>query len=218
MSDKKQHYAPLPAQDDAPPPAYEAATAAGGGPGLAQLAGHTAAVYAAQPRAAPPMQISAHRNPKALPVGFDGRREWSHGLCGWYQTPGLAAEAACCPCLVYNSNRERLVHLTQTGQPAPSPSRLGVWCCLYSLAPQLAGIGQVALQCVARFHTRQRYGVRGNAVEDVLVGAFCTTCSLVQEARELDAEEQALRAASAGEGSALAEGSYRDEVEVFARA
>ncbi|GAA6047714.1 hypothetical protein JCM3770_001741 [Rhodotorula araucariae] len=216
MSDKKQYYTPLATADDAPPPAYEAATAAPGGPDRARLAGRTAAICATQPRAAAPMQISVHRNPKSLPVGLDGRREWSHGLCGWFQTPGLAAEAACCPCMVYNSNRERLVHLSQTGQPAPAPSRIGLWCGLYALAPQLAGIGQVALQCVARFHTRQRYAVRGNAVEDVLVGAFCATCSLVQEARELDAEEQALRA---GAGDVAApEGYYRDEVDVLAHA
>lgn len=75
----------------------------------------------------------------------------------------------------------------------PAPQHVGLWCGLYALAPQLAGIGQAALQCVARFQTRQRYGIRGNVVEDTLIGTFCTTCSLVQEARELDDEEEALR-------------------------
>ncbi|TNY23360.1 PLAC8 family-domain-containing protein [Rhodotorula diobovata] len=211
MTASKQQYQPLNTTEDAPPPAYEAAVKAD----LAQLAGRATppfpVVQAAQPRATAPMRVSGARNPKQVPVGLDGKREWSHGLCACLETPGLTAEAMCCPCLVFNANRERLVHLTQTGEPHPAPSRLGLWCCLYSLAPQLAGIGQVALQCVARFHTRQRYAVRGNAVEDVLVGAFCSTCTLVQEAREIEAEEEALRAGAGAEPARPSEGYYRDE-------
>lgn len=76
---------------------------------------------------------------------------------------------------------------------APAAQHIGLWCGLYALAPQLAGIGQAAMQCVSRFQTRQRYSIRGNFVEDTLIGTFCTTCSLVQEARELEDEEEALR-------------------------
>lgn len=118
--------------------------------------------------------------------------------------------------MLYNHNRVRLTHLAQSGERAssphfrvasranslprdgtpadPSPSFCGLSCLLYALAPQVAGIGQAALQCVARFQTRNRYAIRGNAVEDVLVGAFCAPCSLVQESREIEDEEQALRA------------------------
>ncbi|GAA5941826.1 hypothetical protein JCM3775_004776 [Rhodotorula graminis] len=208
MTDSK-HYEPVAATDDAAPPAYEAATQGTLPADLALLSTRATPVKAVQPSATPQMRLHGPRNPLAVPVGLDGKRDWSHGLCAWYERPALTAEAMCCPCLVFNHNRERLVHLTQTGEPHPDPSRLGLWTCLYALAPQLGGIGQVALQCVARFHTRQRYAVRGNAVEDVLVGAFCTTCSLVQESRELEGEEQALRAE--GGGAVAPQQYYRDE-------
>ena len=71
----------------------------------------------------PQMRLDGPRNSLAVPVGLDGKRDWSHGLCAWYERPALAAEAACCPCLVFNQNRERLVHLTQTGERASLSSR-----------------------------------------------------------------------------------------------
>lgn len=139
MTASKQQYQPLNTTEDAPPPAYEAAVKAD----LAQLAGRATppfpVVQAAQPvrgvpalhreallivlsqRATAPMRVSGARNPKQVPVGLDGKREWSHGLCACLETPGLTAEAMCCPCLVFNANRERLVHLTQTGERASPP-------------------------------------------------------------------------------------------------
>ncbi|GAA6012582.1 hypothetical protein JCM10207_009047 [Rhodosporidiobolus poonsookiae] len=199
--DKKTPYVPLATSDDAPPPAYAATNDA------EALAARTA-VLAQQPTALPQMRIGGARNPLSKDIGFDGKRQWSHSLCSWYETPGLTAGACCCPCMVYSSNRSRITHLTQSGQPDPSPQNVGLWCGLYALSPQLFGVGQIALQAFSRFQTRQRYGVRGNPVEDVLVGAFCTTCSLVQEYREIDAEEQALR-----EGGPAPETFYRDEEE-----
>lgn len=82
-------------------------------------------------------------------------------------------------------------------------------------------------QGFSRFQTRERYGIRGSPVEDVLIGAlqavatsaldahhfdfptgaFCTTCSLVQESREIEEEEIAL------EQGVAPEIFYRDEEE-----
>lgn len=70
---------------------------------------------------------------------------------------------------------------------------LGLHCALYSIAPQFLGIGSVILQCFARTQTRQRYAVRGSCAEDLMVSAFCTICGLVQEAREIGDEEDALK-------------------------
>ncbi|BGP19042.1 hypothetical protein JCM10213_009248 [Rhodosporidiobolus nylandii] len=202
---KKDLYAPLSTSRDAPPPSYAAALSAGD---AEQLQTRTARLAAQQPAPVPQMSIGGSRNPKSQTIGLDGKRHWNHSLCSCHETPGLTLGALCCPCMVYSSNRSRLHHLAQEGQPNPSPQSCGLWCCLYSLSPQLFGVGQVALQCFARMQTRQRYGVRGNVVEDVLVGAFCSTCSLVQEYREIEDEEMALR-----EGGPAPETFYRDEEE-----
>ncbi|GAA6035053.1 hypothetical protein JCM8097_002163 [Rhodosporidiobolus ruineniae] len=212
--DSKAAYTPLSASDDAPPPAYDAALAA---PDSHLLASRNTALRAQQPTAVPQMVVGGPRNSKAQRIGDDGKREFNHGLCSWYETPGTTAAAACCPCVVFSRNRSRLTHLTQTGEALDSPSNVSPWCCLYALAPQFFGIGQVALQCLARMQTRQRYGVRGNVVEDVLVSAFCTTCTLVQESRELSDEELFLRNQ---EGLQVVEPEvfYRDEEEAIAPA
>ncbi|BGO97121.1 PLAC8 family-domain containing protein [Rhodotorula toruloides] len=206
MVDKKQHgYQQLSQAEHDAPPTYDDAVS---------LVARTGGMVVSQPLATPQMSIAGARNPKGQPVGFDGQRDWNHGLCDCLERPGLTVGACCCPCMVYNHNRTRLTHLYQSGQPAPSPSYCGLSCLLYALAPQVAGIGQMALQCMARFQTRNRYALRGNAVEDVLVGAFCAPCSLVQESREIEDEEQALRAGVLGADvpPPAVEGAYRDEV------
>jgi Cys-rich protein (TIGR01571 family) len=40
---------------------------------------------------------------------------------------------------------------------------------------------------------RIRYGIRGDAVTDCLISAFCRPCALTQERREMDLEEGSLR-------------------------
>ncbi|GAA5954610.1 hypothetical protein JCM8115_004641 [Rhodotorula mucilaginosa] len=187
--DDKKDYQLLATEESAPPPAYEAASSSS----TSDVPDTRNALLRAQPTAVPRMTVGGARNAKSQPVGLDGLRDWNHQLCSCHETPGLTAAACLCPCMVFSANRSRLTHLSATGQPTASPQHVGLWCGLYALAPQLAGIGQAALQCVSRFQTRQRYGIRGNFVEDTLIGTFCTTCSLVQEARELEDEEEALR-------------------------
>ncbi|GAA5893377.1 hypothetical protein JCM5296_004860 [Sporobolomyces johnsonii] len=204
MAMDKKKYSPLPESEETPPPAYETAQAE-----LSQLTSRTATVE--QPIPMPQMRIGGSRNPKSLEVGLDGKRRWTHSLLSCHERPALTAGAFCCPCVVYSSNHSRLTHLTHSGQPDPSPQHIGLWCCLYSLSPQIFGVGQIAMQCFARFQTRSRYGIRGSPVHDVLVSAFCPTCSLVQESREIEEEEQALRA-----GGPAPETFYRDEEEAVA--
>ena len=132
----------------------------------------------------------------------------------------LALNAICCPCIVYSTNRDKLQHLTAHGEREPShaissrlsppqtdcplsalanpaPQRVGLWCCLYALAPQATfGIGQVSycrslpkrttspdatrlssqvvLQCFSRLQTRQRFSIRGDIVQDALIGTACS--------------------------------------------
>ncbi|ORY90636.1 PLAC8 family-domain-containing protein [Leucosporidium creatinivorum] len=179
------------------PPAYEVEES---------LVARTATL--AQPTATPQMSIGGTRNPKSLPVGLDGKRSFNHHLCACHERPMLTLAACCCPCSIWASNHTRLTHLAKSGEPNPSPERVGLFCCLYAVSPNLLGIGQVVMQCFSRFQTRERYAIRGSPVEDVLIGAFFPTCSLVQESREIEEEEQALR-----EGGAAPETFYRDEEE-----
>ncbi|GAA5867699.1 hypothetical protein JCM3774_003381 [Rhodotorula dairenensis] len=195
QGDKKDYHLLATEDAAAPPPSYEAASAS------TSTDVPDTTVLRAQPTAARPMTVGGARNAKSQPVGLDGLRDWNHQLCSCHERPALTAAACLCPCMVYSANRSRLTHLSATGQPVPAPQHIGLWCGLYALAPQLAGIGQAAMQCVSRFQTRQRYGIRGNFVEDTLIGTFCTTCSLVQEARELDDEEEALRQAGPPPGT-----------------
>ncbi|GAA5998110.1 PLAC8 family protein [Rhodotorula paludigena] len=210
MVDHKQHYEPLSTVEEPAPPAYEAAPPVEDAE-RAHLQQRTQALAAQQPLARPQMTVRGV-NPKNVPVGLDGKRDFTHGLCEWYEAPGLTVASLACPCMVFSANRDRLAHLSQTGTPHPAPLPVGLWCGLYALAPHLAGLGQAALQCMARFQTRERYGVRGNIAEDALIGAFCLPCSLVQESRELSAEEQVLRAELEGEGAVALAGS-EDESE-----
>ena len=111
------------------------------------------------------------------------------------------------------------------------------------------------MQCFSRYQTRARYSIRGNEVQDAVIGklrnshsllrdfhsrnlqvhslrpvrtnwhwtpildaaaALCTSCSLVQESREIEEEEQALRSAVSRSTIAILEPLYRDEEEQVA--
>ncbi|SCV72556.1 BQ2448_4093 [Microbotryum intermedium] len=180
------------------PPSYEAS----------ELGDRAAVIMAEQLRPMTQMTIGGARNSKSVAVGLDGQRAWSHGLCACHERPGLSLAAFCCPCSVWATNHSKINHLAETGMPDPSPERVGLWCALYAVSPNFLGIGQVLMQTVSRFQTRERYGVRGNVIEDTLIGAFLPCCSLVQEYRELEAEEAALT-----ETSAAPETYFRDEEE-----
>ncbi|GAA5851061.1 hypothetical protein JCM3766R1_004165 [Sporobolomyces carnicolor] len=196
--DKNMGYTALPV-DDAPP-AYDE-----------QLASTSAfRRVAQQPMPTPQMSMAGARNPKSLEIGLDGKREWNHSLFGCLDRPGLTFAACFCPCMVYSENQHRRIALTTTGEPLPSSTRpVSLWCGIYALAPQLFGVGQIFLQCFSRSEIRARYGIRGNEIEDAVVSALCPSCSLVQEYREIEAEEQVLRGAGA-RGPELV---FRDEEE-----
>jgi hypothetical protein len=41
---------------------------------------------------------------------------------------------------------------------------------------------------------RERYGIRGNVIKDVLASLCCTPCALTQERREVEMEEASFQA------------------------
>ncbi|KAK4056267.1 hypothetical protein OIO90_002710 [Microbotryomycetes sp. JL221] len=160
----------------APPPSYDDAQRA----------------TTSQPTVNPGMSVmNAIRNPNNLEIGLDGRREWSNHICACHERPGLTLAACCCPCSVWASNHSRTRALDQTGQPTNSPEHVGTFCCMYLIMQQLTGVGHIAMQSFSRFKHRERYSIRGSILEDALWPIFCQPCALVQESREIEAEEQA---------------------------
>ncbi|KAK4049452.1 hypothetical protein OIV83_004185 [Microbotryomycetes sp. JL201] len=184
--DQKDH---LPTEQDVSPPSYdETQTTA-----LLEDKRCAARPVSSQPTLAPAMTINAAtRNPLNLKVGLDGKREWSNHICACHERPMLTLAACCCPCSVWAANHSRTKALDKTGQPIKSPEYVGTFCCMYVVMQQITGIGHIAMQSFSRFKNRERYAIRGSALEDALWPIFCQPCALVQEAREIEGEEQAV--------------------------
>jgi Cys-rich protein (TIGR01571 family) len=49
------------------------------------------------------------------------------------------------------------------------------------------------IQIRQREEMRERYGIRGSAVNDCCVAAWCRPCALVQERREIELEERSFQ-------------------------
>lgn len=75
-----------------------------------------------------------------------GQRDFNHGLCSFYERPALFAAAVCCPCSVWATNYTRMTHLSRMGEPNPKPERVGLFCALYALSPNILGVGQIVMQ------------------------------------------------------------------------
>ncbi|KAG2003028.1 hypothetical protein CC2G_003661 [Coprinopsis cinerea AmutBmut pab1-1] len=137
-----------------------------------------------------------NRNARNLPVGPDGR-EWSNGLFSCCNKPGTCFVATCFPCFTYQNVRSRYRHLNERGQADPSGgSSCGSDCCIHAI---LLGLGlSCFLQMVNRKDIRGRYNIRGGGCGDCCTAYWCGPCELVQEAQELELEEQSMGHAYAG--------------------
>ena len=93
-----------------------------------------------------PMKVGGNKNANNVPVGPDGKRDWSFGLFDCFSRCQLCTfwnrsakfgpptfrdtdrlplstagcHSTCCPCVVYSKNRQRLRHLQQHGTPHPT--------------------------------------------------------------------------------------------------
>lgn len=87
------------------------------------------------------MQVNGgNRNAAGKPLNSNGKRDWSHGLCGCFEACGtctlfnlvwllsstveylfIFTPSVCfacfCPCIVHGKNKQRLSYLTEHGQP-----------------------------------------------------------------------------------------------------
>ncbi|KAI9450097.1 PLAC8 family-domain-containing protein [Lactarius psammicola] len=141
-----------------------------------------------QPQATAPMGAGGNRNALNREVGVDGQRDWSFDLFDCTSKCGLCCWAAWCPCVVYGKNKQRLQHLQSRGTPLPGGGeRYNDSCYIYGCLtiPRYAWI----LQIGTRADIRSRYGIRGGTVGDCLTSWCCHSCSLTQERREIELEE-----------------------------
>ena len=116
-----------------------------------------------------------------------------------------------CPCVVYSKNRQRIRSLQTQGTPlANGGETYDSHCCIYggfditgySWIMQVClgertfhkmGIQQIVpLQIRTREEVRERYGIRGDAIGDCFASWCCRPCTLTQECREIELEENSL--------------------------
>jgi len=99
-----------------------------------------------------------------------------------------------CPCVVWGQNKTRLEYLEKTGMPHPDGGEsFGNDCKIHGLLTICGGWGWI-LQIGTRASTRDRYHIEGSPFKDCFSAWCCHACELTQESRELEIEEQSLRA------------------------
>ncbi|KAJ7587033.1 PLAC8 family-domain-containing protein [Mycena floridula] len=130
-----------------------------------------------------------NRNPKNLPFGEDGTREWSSGLFDCFDDAGTCFTAWCCPCIVYGQNKQRLDHLAMKGYPDPEHGGCCTGDCMIHALASCCGFGCI-LACANRGSIRARYRIQGGSFGDFFSAWCCAPCELTQESQELLLEER----------------------------
>ncbi|KAH9993551.1 PLAC8-domain-containing protein [Russula vinacea] len=142
-----------------------------------------------QPQDTAPMQVlGGNKNANNCPIGDDEKRDWSFGLLDCSSRCDLYCQAVWCPCVVYSKNRQRMRHLQQHGAPLPGGGEtFDKQCCIYAalIIPCYAWLMLKHSRDIAR----ERYGIRADAYGNCLTAYFCRPCSLTQERREIELEE-----------------------------
>ncbi|KAF7314365.1 hypothetical protein MKEN_00909200 [Mycena kentingensis (nom. inval.)] len=147
--------------------------------------------YTQQPHATKPMSAGGNRNAMNLPM-VDGQREWSHGVFDCLADPLTCVVSWFLPCVTYGRNRARYNALEQNGTVSNDPMEgvISNETIMYGVA-QCFGCGGL-IGMGGRAQTRGRYSIKGDGATDCLLACCCAPCSLTQESRELELEEQSL--------------------------
>jgi len=95
---------------------------------------------------------------------------WQNGIFGCCSDIGQCCFAYFCPCIVAGKNAEAM----------------GENCCLYGFLSTLGCIG-LFTQSTIRQKIRERYGIEGSFINDIMCYCCCPLCALVQEANEIKA-------------------------------
>ncbi|KAJ6557711.1 PLAC8 family-domain-containing protein [Mycena capillaripes] len=144
------------------------------------------------------MQVApgGSRNFKNMAI-IDGEREWSNDVFDCFSDPLTCIVAWFVPCIVYGHNRARFLALESytpwTGSSAVTASSpLSADC-----VAQCFGCGGI-VGMMGRRQTRTRYGIHGSGGDDCIMSCCCAPCTLTQESREIELEEQSLGHPGAG--------------------
>ncbi|KAF8263297.1 hypothetical protein EI94DRAFT_1741268 [Lactarius quietus] len=93
------------------------------------------------------MAAGGNRNLLNRELGVDRQRDWSFGLFDCTDECGLFCWSACCPCVVYSKNKQRLRHLQDHGTPLPGGGeRYTAECSIYGCL-KLTGYGWILQVC-----------------------------------------------------------------------
>ncbi|KAJ7863121.1 PLAC8-domain-containing protein [Mycena olivaceomarginata] len=146
--------------------------------------------YNQQPRATQPMQAGGSRNANNLPL-VDGQREWSHGVFDCLADPLTCVVSWFLPCVSYGRNRAE-------GAVSKDPMEgvISNESIIYGVAHCFGAGGLIGMG--GRAQTRGRYSIQGDGATDCLLSCCCAPCSLTQESREIELEEQSLGHPGAG--------------------
>jgi len=128
-------------------------------------------------------------------VGVDGR-DWSFGLFDCFSECDLYIWAVLCPCVVYSKSNQRLQHLRDRGTPLPGGGeRYTTDCCVHGtlMVAGVAWILQIGTTVGTRSDIRSRYSIRGDTIGDCVTSWIFHSCSLTQERREIELEENSFR-------------------------
>ncbi|KAI9430035.1 PLAC8 family-domain-containing protein [Lactarius indigo] len=126
------------------------------------------------------MAAGGNRNALNREVAVDGQRDWSFGLFDCTSECGLCCWATWCPCVVHSKNKQRFRHLQIRGTPLPGGGE--------RFNDTLESLNQ-GVQIDTRTNIRARYSIRGGYINDTFTTWCCRSCSLTQERREIELEE-----------------------------
>ncbi|KAJ7784566.1 PLAC8-domain-containing protein [Mycena metata] len=152
--------------------------------------------YNQQPHATQPMQTGGSRNANNLPF-VDGEREWSNGVFDCLSDPLTCVVSWFFPCVSYGRNRARYQALEQGAvSKDPMEGIISNESIIYGVAHCFGCGGFIGMG--GRGLTRGRYSIRGDTATDFALACCCGPCSLTQESREIELEEQSLGHPGAG--------------------
>ncbi|KAJ7780666.1 PLAC8-domain-containing protein [Mycena maculata] len=152
--------------------------------------------YNQQPRATQPMQAGGSRNANNLPM-VDGQREWSYGVFDCLSDPLTCVVSWFFPCVSYGRNHARYMAL-ENGAVSKDPVEgiISNESIIYGVAACFGCGGIIGMG--GRQLTRSRYSIQGDNASDFLLACCCAPCSLTQQSREIELEEQSLGHPGAG--------------------
>ncbi|KAJ5558379.1 hypothetical protein N7461_002351 [Penicillium sp. DV-2018c] len=125
---------------------------------------------------------------------------WSNGLCE-LSNLGICCLGLICPCILYGRTQHRLSMKSKKQDPT---NMLGYETCNGSCTAMglLCGC-QWLLATVQHTTTRTTYGIEGSIASDCVRASCCTSCTLIQDEKEIQKREEYRSRAARERGATL---------------